>query len=440
MSSFGIPATRSRFLSTYKYMRDPFGSYDQWKAKFGNTFVIRALNGDVYATCNRENVRRIFALPSDAIGPFAIETTRPLLGGMSVFLAEGEQHRKERSLLLPSFHGELIRETVATIENVAMKSAEKWKRGSIVRIMDSSLDISLEVILRVVFGLGEENRIQIFKDSMSRFVASFHPSLAFSRLLQRPLFGLSPWNKFVNARAEFDALIQSEIDQRKKSSSPSGNDLLSRLLDAKYDDGTSMTNEGIRDQLVTLLLAGHETTQIAIGWAMSWLFRNSKCLQRLRLELDEQEFSEVVSSSDLLTGICNESLRLNPILADVIRVAKKPIELEEVTVPVGKAIAPSTYLVHYDEELYPNPRSFEPDRWKDRTYKPHEFFPFGGGIRRCIGASLATMEMKIVIASWVKNFEFELLPVTPQIEPLHRRNLTMAPKSGIPLKFLGRRM
>ena len=440
MSRLPIPGTKSRFISTFRYMRDPYGSFEKWQNKFGSTFLIRALNGDVIATSNPENVRRIFAAKHDSVGQFAIETTRALVGAQSVFLAEGEQHRLERTLLLPSFHGELIRETLNTIRSVVEQATAKWQPGDNVRIMDVALDISLEVILQIVFGIQREDAIGKYKQTIMKFVKSFHPILAFTKLFQRPLFGLSPWNRFVKARSEFDELIQTEIESRRSSDTDTErNDLLSRLLNARYEDGTAIDDVGIRDQLVTLLLAGHETTQIAISWAMSWVLRNPVFHQRLIDELDENEFEEVVNHSKLLDGICNESLRLNPIVPDVLRRLKQPMEFEEGIIPVGKTVAAATYLIHTDPNIYEEPFEFNPDRWRERTFKPHEFLPFGGGIRRCIGATLAVYEIKIVVATLVNNYRFELPHDAPDSEIVHRRNLTLAPKSGIPLVFLGQR-
>lgn len=430
---FRMKGPSNRFLSTYRYMKDPFGWYDRWHKKFGDTFQIRALNGDVVVTCNPENVRRIFAAPEPTIAPFAADTARPLLGGRSVFLADGEVHRRERSLLLPSFHGELIEETVDTIQQVALTHSRHWESGQTVKVMDNALDLSLEVILRVVFGLQSDDKVEVFKSVIQKFVGSFHPVLAFSKILQRPLFGLSPWNRFVRARTDFDRLIFEEIKGRRSQDSVSGNDLLSRLLIAKYDDGSKVTDDGIRDQLVSLLLAGHETTQIAIGWAMSWLARYPDVQQDLRDEIRRDGVQEVVASSVLMTGICNESLRLNPVLPDVVRKLLKPIELEECIVPAGKSIGAITYLSHLDPTRFPDPRKFDPARWKNLKLRPHEYYPFGGGVRRCIGATLAMIEMKIVIATWIDLARFQTPTGAPEVEPVHRRNLTMAPQSGIPL-------
>ena len=439
MAQLNLPATGNRLLTTYRYMRDPYGTCDRWLKKYGKTFVVRAMNGDVVVTCRSENIRQIFAATHDSVGVFALETLRPLLGGQSVFLAEGQQHRLERALLLPGFHGERIQQAVGTIESVARKTMSGWQQGDNLRMMDVCHEISLEVILKIVFGIQSEKKILECKKVITEFIGSFSPWLAFSRWMQRPWFGLGPWNRFLRARKRFDELVHAEIHARQKSGGSEA-DLLTSLLEARYEDGSTISNSGIRDQLVTLLVAGHETTQIAMSWAMSWIVRNPAVLDSLCSELAGQEsLEQVAQKSKLLNGICQEALRLNPVIPDVQRTLKSPMEFEECVIPAGATVAAATYLVHVDGEVYPEPLEFRPERWLERTYKPFEYMPFGGGIRRCIGASLAMTEMKIVLAALIRHGRFELPHDAPASEIVHRRNFTVAPGSGIPLVYLGPR-
>ncbi|MEM7455652.1 MAG: cytochrome P450 [Planctomycetota bacterium] len=438
MSHMKFRSTGNRFLTTWKFMRDPFTCYRRWKQDFGESFMVRALNGNVVATCNRENIRRVFAARSGEVGQFAVGTIAPLMGGSSLFIVEGEQHRRERAMLSPSFRGERINNKAEEIREVAMRVARGWQPGQTMRMMDPSLDVSLEVIIRVVFGVQSPELVEEFKARIKKFVSSFHPSLAFSRLLQRPLLGLSPWNRFLKARSELFELLDEQIKLRRQSEIDSDN-MLSGLMHARYEDGTGVSDKGIRDQLVTMLLAGHETTQIAISWAMSWLHRHPEFAERLRAELDKDDSIDAILRSPLLDGICNESLRINSIVSDIVRTVREPMEWEEGTLAAGTNIAVAICLVHEDPELYPDPMAFNPDRWSGAKLKPHEFMPFGGGIRRCLGAPLAILEMKIVIAAWMQNCRFELPPDRPEHEPVYRRNVTMAPKSGIPLTYTGQR-
>lgn len=424
---------RGRFLTTWKLLRDPYNSYRIWSEKYGDTYRVRALNGDVIVTSNTENIRNIFAARSDAVGQFAIGTLEPLLGGKSVILSEGESHRQQRRLLQPSFHGELIADQEPVIKHVAEKVCNDWESGSTIRVMDHSLAVSLEIIIRVVFGVADNDMVDRFKSEVKRFVRAFHPLLAFSKLLQRPLFGLSPWNKFIRIKQECMGLVQKEIDERRKSGIR-GDDLLSRLLVAQTENEFEISDNQIHAQLVTMLFAGHETTQIAIAWAMSWLARSQEYASELRAELESQDFHEVIRNSKLLEGICNESLRLNPIVPDMIRVLKAPLQFTDRVIPAGTNVAMIASRVHYDPSIYSEPNTFAPHRWSEKTYKPYEFFAFGGGVRRCIGAPLAILEMKVVIATWIKQFCFRLPPGAPAEEPVHRRNLVMAPSTGVLLQ------
>ena len=437
MARIALSGPRNRIYSTWKFMRDPYTTLEQWQAKYGATYLVPALNGDVVITGQPENARRIFAAPSDAVGQFALATVKPLIGESSLLAVEGEQHRRDRSRMLANFDRERVASQAQTVHDVAQRVAKNWEIGQTIRVMDAALDVSMEVIVRVVFGVQSPDRVELYKRQMKAYVASFHPALAFSKKLQRPLFGLSPWNRFVRERNAFYELVQQELDQRRAVPS-SGKDLLSHLLTVgEQQDETPVDDSWIRDQLITMLFAGHETTQIAIAWAMSWLHRHPLILTRLQKELHSLDSFEAILNSQLLEGVCYESLRLNPIVADVIRIVKKPMELVDVQLPAGAAVSVAIYSIHRNAGLYPKPEAFEPDRWEKRTYRPYEFLPFGGGIRRCLGASLALLEMKIVIATWIKHYQFSLPANALQSEPVYRRNITIAPKSGIPLEFQG---
>ena len=314
------------------------------------------------------------------------------VGSSSVFLLSGEPHRRERSLLSPAFHGKSNHHRAEIIRAVALRTAHQWQPNETIRIADVALDVSLEVIIRIVFGVQTQQRVESFKQKIKDFVTSFHPALAFSRLLHRPLFGLSPWNRFVKARGELLAMLDDEIAARQVDDS--SDNILSQLLQSRYEDGADVNFVSIRDQLVTLLLAGHETTQIAIAWGMSWLHRTPQIADQLRAELDANDSTDAIQRAQLLDGVCNESLRINPILADVVRNLTEPMEWQEMTLPAGSNVAIPICLTHEDEQVFPDPFRFDPHRWKELEVKPHQFMPFGGGVRRCIGAPLAIMEMK----------------------------------------------
>ena len=426
----------NRLFTTIRFMRDPYTCYRDWKQKYGDTFLIKALNGNVVSTCNTENIRRIFACNSQAVGQFAVDTIKPLMGDSSVILSSGEEHRKQRAVLSPCFYGERIDGKASEIHEIALRTGSEWCKGESVRMMDPTLEISLEVIIRIVFGVQSPDRIKTYKAAVKEFVSSFHPALGFSQLLQRPLFGLSPWNRFVKARRVLYELLDEDI---QNSGCPHAKtSVVEKLAEHRDAEGNRWSQSMIRSQLVTLLLAGHETTQIAMAWAMSWLHRSPDYLERLRIELTECSTIEEMIASPFLEGVCNEALRLNSVVSDLVRAVRQPLELEELTLEAGSNVGVAICLVHEDPEIYPEPMQFNPERWLKRKPKPFEFMPFGGGIRRCPGATLALLEMKVVIATWIRNFVFELPPDAPESEATYRRNITMAPVSGIPLVYRGR--
>lgn len=432
MPTLSIKGPRNRVLSTWKFMRDPFSCYRKWKNEFGDTFLVRAMNGDVVVTCNRENIRRIFALPSESVEQFAVDTIKPLVGDSSIFLLQGTKHRCERAMLSPSFHGERIEGKAQLIQETTNRATRHWKQGDRIRLMDVTLDISLEVIIRVVFGVQSIEKVAILEDAIKRFVNSFHPLLAFTRLLHRPLLGLGPWNNFVGARNELHQLLDQEIKLRQDNPGE-GDDLLSRMVFFGYKDGSKVGDAQMREHLIAMLLAGHETTQIAMAWAMSWLHRDPQRLERLRSELEQCHCLGEQIGNEYLQGVCNEALRLNSVLPDTARRLKLPLSLVDCELPAGTNVVVAFSLVHEDQDLYPEPFCFRPERWETFSPRGNEFMPFGGGIRRCIGATLALLEMKIVVATLVSNYRFLLPDDAPESEQVVRRNVTMAPKSGIPL-------
>ncbi len=427
---FKLAGPAGRFLPTYRLMKDPYLTYSNWSKRYGKTFLVKALNGNVVATSNTENIRRILAAKHNEIAPFAVATAKPLIGEHSVLLIEGEAHKQARALLTPPFRGEALRNNVSKMQDIANRISAQWRPGDRVRMMDFSLEYSLDVIIQVVFGVQEQTTVQRFKSTIKSYIECFRPIFVFTKLFQS---NWNPsWNRFLKQKQLFLQMLNEQIEMRR-SNTDSRFDILSMLLAPQENDGQRLSDSELRDQLTTLLFAGHETTQIAIAWAMSWLHRSPDVERRLREELDSTYDLDVLLRSELLDGICNEALRLNPIVADFIRVVHKPIELVELTLPANSNLAILTCIVHDDEEIYSDAKLFDPDRWSRNSFKPYEFLAFGGGVRRCIGATMALMEMKIALITWLRRFHFELPPDAPSVEPVHRRNLTMAPVSGIEL-------
>jgi len=440
MGAQDLPGPMRRLMSTYRIMVDPIRWYTQWRATYGSTYRVPAVNGDVVVTSNPENVRRLFKLRSDETKPFAMDAVLPVIGRGSIFLLSGVRHRKERRILMPPFHGARMRSYGDAIRQIAERAASKWVVGQPVDIADDALDLSLEVILRAVFGVTTDERVAEYKVMIEDLVGRFHPILAFVPFLRFRFFGLSPWDRFLSSRDRFDALLLKDIAARR-ASGDRGVDILSLLLDATYEDGSKLTDGLLRDELISLLIAGHETTQIMITWAMYRLQRHDDVREALVEELHEarEEGSDAVVRLPILHGVLSETLRLHPVLIDSPKELTAVVDLEETTLQPGDNYLICMTSLHRDPQIYADPESFDPARWNDRTFKPFEYCPFGGGVRRCIGSELAIYEMKTVLATWVLGHRFESVDDPTRPLGTARRNITVGPKRKLRLMYAGPR-
>lgn len=427
-----IPRHRTgRVRTTAAVLRRPYEFYSETRASYGRTVLIKALNGDVVVSGDPENVRRIFAADPMIYAPFAEQTTKGLLGSYSIFQLSGPAHRNERGILMPPLHGDRMRAYTDAIVAATERQAREWKSGDEIVAIDAALRITMEVILEVVFGVQKSARIEAYCSAIEALTKSANPVLLFSKIAQVKLAGLGPWDRFLKARDGVDTLIYEDIERRRADP---GEDILSLLIAARYPDGCAMADEAIRDELVTLLFAGHETTSIATSWAMHWLHSDADCLARLREELrGTGDDATAISKAPWLDACIKETLRLNPILPDVLRTLVEPIELAEGTVPAGKGIAAAQAMTHYDPEIFEDPERFNPERFLERKFRPWEYYPFGGGARRCAGAALATWELKFVLATLLRDNAFEAIGEPPKAA---RRNATMGPDNGVPMRML----
>ena len=424
-----------RWLTTFRIARDPFGAYGAWRRAHGDTYMVRAFNGDVVITADPDVIRDLFRARSDEVEPFGVDLAAPLLGRHSLILVAGEAHRRERELLTPPFHGRRMRDYGQIMQDAAVRATASWTPGTRTVLGDVFLDISLEVIVRAVFGVVDDAASARFGEAIRRLVHRILPAALFAPALQVSLWGLSPWDWFIAARSDFDALLFEAIADRR-ASGDRGPDLLSLLLDATYDDGESMDDVAIRDELVTMLFAGHETTQIAMAWAVYRMLQRPEVLERLLAELDASDGTpEALSRLPWLDAVVQETLRLQPIVPDIVRTLSVDLQLGGYPFAAGTHIAPAAALVHARDDLYPDPDAFRPERFEGHTFRPWEYLPFGGGVRRCIGASLATWEMKVVLGTLLPRYRLALRGEETPV----RRNITMGPRHGVRVEVVGSR-
>jgi cytochrome P450 len=397
-------------------------------AKLGRVFRVRLSPKDALFTADPEHVRRIFAADSDAFETLANLTLQGLFGPRSVLLTSGPEHRRQRKLLAPPLNGARLRAFGATMQELADQHVEKLRPGQSFRALDFTTAFTLDVIVRTVFGGDGDPELRAV---LSTLVHEIPPLSIYVPVARAPWF--PPWARYLRQQQRFHEWLTVKLAQRRREGA-TGDDVLSLLLQARYDDGSAMDENEIRDQLLTLLLAGHETTAIALASCLGRLHRHPEVLARMRAELAANaEAPESVTRLPYLSAAIDETLRIDPIVTDVARIARGQFALDdELTLEPGQVVVALIEALHHDPKLYPEPDRFRPERFLERKYLPHEFLPFGGGVRRCLGAAFSDYETKIMLATLLARVELSLS--RPGAEPRVRRNITMGPRDGVPMR------
>lgn len=360
----------------------------------------------------------------------------PLLGDYSVILLEGDRHRKRRQLLMPAFHGDRMKAYSQLMVELTKNVLQSIPFDQPFLARSVAQEISLQVMLQAVFGMYAGERFQQLRQALVVVAEMFRSPLSSSPLfftsLQQDWGAWSPWGKFVRDRQRMDELIYAEIRDRRTHVDPNRIDILSMLMAATDETGQPMSDRELRDELVTLMFAGHETTATALAWALYWIHRFPHVREKLLHELDNADWSDPMSIMRLpyLTAVCNETLRIHPVaMLTFPRVVQEPTELLGYKLDPGVAVVGCMYLIHQREDLYPNPKQFKPERFLERQFSPYEFIPFGSGARRCIGEALAQFEMKLVLATVLCHYHLALADTQPEYP--RRRGVTLAPARGV---------
>ena len=340
----------------------------------------------------------------------------PILGTQSVMGLSGDRHRRMRQLLMPPFHGERMRSYGELIRDVTGEVMSERVTGKTFPVRKSMQKISLRVILRAVLGLNEGTRYhqleRLIGTMLDRMSNPLSVSLLYFPMLRQDLGPLSPWGSFLRVRGQIDQLIYDEVAERRTQPDTSRNDILTLLMSARDEADEALTDEELRDELMTLLVAGHETTATAITWALYWIHKLPAVREQLLNELRPLGGSldpNVLFRLPYLNAVCCETLRIYPVgMATFARVTKSPVELMGSLLEPGTVVVGCIYLAHRREDVYPAPDEFRPERFLERRYSPFEYLPFGGGVRRCIGMAFAQFEMKLVISGILSGFELTL--------------------------------
>jgi cytochrome P450 family 110 len=353
---------------------------------------------------------------------------RPFLGHNSLLLLEAGRHLSERRLLLPAFHGTRIAEHTDLIHQMAAGRINGWEPGQVIDAQQVMQDLTLDVILRVVFGLQEGEALRELQVQMRDFLNDPKFNLALIGQLEEDMGGHSAaWEEFRGSFHRLRELVEEQVARRRAEHDRPADDILGMMLAARREDGSPMTPEELRDELLTLVVTGYETTATALAWSLYWLDREREVRDQL-VSIMKQSSLAAALQSPALDAFCKEVLRIHPVIPVVARQAQEPVEVAGYTIPEGVTVAPCIFLTHHREDLYPDPDKFLPDRFTQRRYGPYEYLPFGGGARRCIGMPLALWEMKVVLAALLPRADLEVVQGSA-IRPV-RRSVTVAPSGG----------
>jgi cytochrome P450 len=345
---------------------------------------------------------------------------RPILGDNSVLVLDEKPHMSQRKLMLPPFHGERMQGYGEKMAEIAGREIAGWPTATPYKLRPRMQAITLEIILETVFGVHGGERMDALRVALRDFL-----DLTTNPLLLAPVLMVGPERirripAFRRRVERVDELIHAEIAERRAAEDlDERDDILSLLVAARHEDGSPMSEAEIRDELLTLLVAGHETTATALSWAIERLVRHPEKLERLRAEA-------LAGDEEYLTATIQETLRLRPVIVAVIRKLTEPVEIGGYELPAGASVTPSIHLVHRNPEIYPEPERFLPERFIDKPPGTYTWIPFGGGVRRCLGAAFAQFEMAVVLKELVKRHQIH--PAREESERPFRRAITETPR------------
>jgi cytochrome P450 len=422
-----------------RWIRSPHEMMRDCAATYGDLFTLKGVyGGGPLVFCSDPEALRLLlgndegpaiTAPGELNSLFA-----PLLGPQSVIGLSDAPHRRMRQLLMPPFHGERLRSYGEVIQAITREEADHWPASAPLEARPAMQRISMRVILRTVFGLRAGPRMERIERSVVEMLnTSSQPLgtlLTFTPSLQRDWGPWSPWGRFLRHRQTVDTLLFEEIAERRaQPDDQRGDDILSLLLDARDEAGQPLTDNELRDELITLLVAGHETTATALSWALYWLASQPDIQARLRQELLEVSSAETggpdlaaVPRLPYLQAVCQETLRIQPVgMLTFPRRLEVPLTLAGHPLEAGTVVMGCIYLAHRRPDVFPDPERFLPDRFLSGGFSPYTFLPFGSGSRRCIGMAFALFEMKVVLSQLVSRFQLEVDPATPQpVKPVRR--------------------
>jgi cytochrome P450 len=384
------------FLQGLGWWHRPTAFMERCRARYGKRFTIKLPAQPPFVMISDpQEIREVFTAPPDVLHPGeGARILEPVVGPFSVILLDESPHLEQRKLLLPAFHGDRMQALSGLMADLSEQEVATWPTGEPFELHPRFQALTLEIILRAVFGLETGERLDNLRARLTDILEFGNSPSSVNINLQRNFFGLGPFARFSRARDRADELVYEQIEERRRSGERR-EDILSMLLEARHEDGSEMSREEIRDELMTALVAGHETTASELAWVFERLAREPRVLARLHQEID---------------GL-----------------VKKPVEIGGWRYEPGVVLAANAWLVHHDPDIYPDPFAFRPERFLDKAPGTYTWIPFGGGRRRCLGASFAMLEMKLAIAAALRRYT---LAAAPELERTRRRSITISPRRG----------
>lgn len=439
--------TSPAWLQLIGWITDPIKFQQKYAQRYGDIFTMQLGGlGSYVLISNPQAIQEIFTQDAKQFDVGCGNTLAiPLLGKNSLLLMDGDRHRRERKLLMPPFHGERLQTYAQQICAITKQVVNQWQVGQTFVARTVMQTISLEVILQIVFGLSHGERYDQLKPLLTAWAnmtdSPSRSSMLFFQFLQQDWGPWTPWGQMKQRQRQIHQLLQAEIEERRTQAEAGRTDVLSLMMAARDENGQAMSDEELRDELLTILFAGHETTATTLAWALYQIHQQPTVREKLLHEVDglgENPSPLEIAQLPYLTAVCQETLRMYPVLPAIFaRITKSPVAIAGHQFDAGTTLLPSIYLVHYRQDLYPEPEQFKPQRFFERQYAPSEYLPFGGGSRRCLGYALAQLEIKLVLATILSRYQLTL--ATDKPVRLQRRGFTLAPTGGVQLVVTGRR-
>lgn len=438
--SIAVPVTQTARLKLnplqqWQFFNHPRAMHDWLRERYGNLAVLDIQGLQCTAVLTPEAARAVFTADPNNYEVFWRESFTNMIGEDQVWVLIGERHRRDRLVFAPAVHANHFRGYGATIREIVRHNLRSWQSGQSIKAIETTLLISLDVIMRLVFGVEEAEYLEEGHKLFERLRVTAHPLVVFFPKLQRPWFPL--WRRYLKAKSDvIDWMDRFFVTRRARKADDS--DVLGALMNSRDEAGQPVSDEHIRNELNAILTAGHETTAVALGWAIYELARHPEVLEKLRAELAPvgPDFDPALALTlPYLDAVCKETVRLHPILSECARIPMTPMQVLGQDIAANQPLVISIVGIHHDPDLYPEPDRFLPERFLERNYGIFEFLPFGGGHRRCLGAGLAEYTMRIALAEIATHWDFEPAGVDYDT----RLNVAMGPQKGIPVRITARK-